>query len=323
VGRARLIVLGLLIAIVALLFLLPVVVESHSVINLVIKILLYVILASSWNILGGYTGQTNLGLAAFFGLGTLTTRLLWMGGVSIFVSLPIAGVVALSLALLIGAPAFRLRGVYFAIGTLAIAQILYVTVGNVFPRLSSLPATYLTTYQLLPRYYVFVSLTLFTVGTAYVLVHSKLGLGMMAVREEEDAAESLGVSAFRHKLLALCVSSVFAGWAGGAYAWFQVGYYPQFPFSVSWTFDSMMMVYIGGAGTLLGPVIGAVFYVLLQEFLSQKLLEVHMIVFGILFILIILFLPGGFTEIWGRIRHLVAPRSRMHESPLLSRKGHG
>ena len=117
---------------------------------------------------------------------------------------------------------------------------------------------------MLPRYYLFLALALLTVGTAYVLVNSRLGLGMMAVREEEDAAESLGVSALQHKLLALCVSAFFAGLAGGAFAYYHVGYYPQFPFGPAWTFDSMMMAYIGGTGTIVGPIIGAVFFVVAQ-----------------------------------------------------------
>jgi ABC-type branched-chain amino acid transport system, permease component len=243
VSRKQVILIALLIMILAFL---PVVIKKDSTINLSILILLFITLASSWNILGGYTGQANLGHAAFFGLGTLATRLLWMSGRPFFPSLLAGGVVAVAFALLIGIPAFKLRGAYFAIGTLALAQILNVTVGNVLPVISALPAQYLATYQLVPRYYLFLALALLTTGTAYVLVNSSLGLGMMAVREEEEAAESLGISALQHKLLALGTSAFFAGLAGGAFAYYHVSYYYQFPFGPLWTFDSMMMAYIGG-----------------------------------------------------------------------------
>jgi branched-chain amino acid transport system permease protein len=133
---------------------LPFITDKDSLINIVSLIFLYVILASSWNILGGYTGQTSLGHAAFFGLGSLATRLLWTGGFPLFWSLLAGGVVAVLFALLIGIPAFRLKGVYFAIGTLALAQILNITVGNIFPNISSLPIDMLATYELLPRYFI-------------------------------------------------------------------------------------------------------------------------------------------------------------------------
>jgi len=253
VSRKQVILIALLIMILAFLAFLPVVIKKDSTINLSILILLFITLASSWNILGGYTGQANLGHAAFFGLGTLATRLLWMSGRPIFPSLLAGGVVAVAFALLIGIPAFKLRGAYFAIGTLALAQILNVTVGNVLPVISALPGQYLATYQLVPRYYLFLALALLTTGTAYVLVNSRLGLGMMAVREEEEAAESLGISALQHKLLALGTSAFFAGLAGGAFAYYHVSYYYQFPFGPLWTFDSMMMAYIGGTGTHYRP----------------------------------------------------------------------
>jgi branched-chain amino acid transport system permease protein len=300
--------IALLLLIIAILAALPVVIKSDSTINLAVYVLLYVSLASSWNILGGFSGQTNLGHAAFFGAGTLATRFLWLSGWNLFPSLLAGGLLAVALALLVGIPAFRLRGVYFAIGTLALSQILYITVGNTFSMISSIPAQDLAVYQLAPRYYLFLGVALLTTGTGYVLVNSRLGLGIMAVREEEDAAESLGVSALKHKLLALSVSAFFGGLTGGAFAFYHVGYYPQLPFGIEWTFDSMMMAYIGGVGTIVGPIIGAVFFVILRELLALKLAEMHLIVFGTLFILVVLFLPGGFVGVWEKTRKALARR---------------
>ena len=289
---------------------LPQVIKKDSTINLLILIFLYITLATGWNILGGYAGQTSLGHAAYFGLGALATRLLWFKGFPILPSIVAGGILAVIFALLIGGPAFRLKGVYFAIGTLALAQILYVTVGNIYPEISALPVNELVSYEISDRYYLFLGIAVFAVAAAYFVVNSKLGLGMMAVREEEDAAKSLGVSALEHKLIALGVSAFLTALGGGAFAYYHVSFYPQFPFSPAWSLDMLTMVYIGGAGTILGPIIGAVFFVALKEFLVLNVGEYHLIVFGVLFILVVLFLPGGIISIWKKIQHARKSRSK-------------
>ncbi len=294
--KKRILITSLLIVVIITLALIPLRVQQDSTINLLILVLLYMTLASSWNILGGYTGQTNLGHAAFFGIGSLVTRLLWIDGVPFLLAFLAGGFIAVALALLIGIPAFKLRGVYFAIGTLALAQILNITVGNIFPEMSYNPA--ISDYELVPRYYLFLVLSIVTIGVAYFLVNSRRGLGMMAVREGEDAAESLGISALKHKLLALGVSAFLAGLAGGAFAYYHVSYYLNMPFSPEWTFDPMMMAYIGGTGTIIGPIIGSIFFVGLKQLLVWNVGEYHLIIFGTLFILIVLFLPGGLVELW-------------------------
>jgi branched-chain amino acid transport system permease protein len=308
----RIVSIILLVALLVALALLPLAIKKDSVINMLILVLLYMTLASSWNILGGYTGQTNLGQAAFFGIGSLTTRLLWIKGVSFILSFVAGGVVAVALALLIGIPAFRLKGVYFAIGTLALAQILNITVGNILPDMSYNPA--LANYQLAPRYYLFLGLAIFIIGSAYFLVNSKWGLGMMAVREGEDAAESLGISALKHKLLALSISAFLTGLVGSAFAYYHVSYYLNMPFGPEWTFDPMMMAYIGGTGTIIGPIIGSVFFVGLQQLLVMNVGEWHLIIFGVLFVLIVLFLPGGLVEAWTKIRKALSRRRNSEET---------
>jgi branched-chain amino acid transport system permease protein len=131
----------------------------------------------------------------------------------------------------------------------------------------------------------------------------------MAVREGEDAAESLGISALKHKLLALSASAFFAGLVGGAFAYYHVSYYLNMPFGPEWTFDPMMMAYIGGTGTIIGPIIGSVFFVGLKQFLVWNVGEYHLIIFGTLFILIVLFLPGGLVEAWKKSRKFFRSRS--------------
>jgi len=290
----------------------PMVIEKASTINLLILIFLYITLASSWNILGGYTGQISLGHAAFFGLGSLATRMLWVNGFPIIPSILAGGLLAVAFALLIGAPTFRLKGVYFSIGTLALAQILSITVGNLFPTIAALPVEDLIAYQITSRYYLFLVLAVIVVGAAYLLVNSKLGLGMMAVREEEDAAESLGISALKHKLLALGISAFFTGLGGGAFAYYHVSYYFQFPFTPVWSLDMLTMVFIGGTGTILGPIIGAVFFVGMKEILVRNVGEYHLLIFGVLFILVVLFLPGGIISIWDKVRNARRRRAKQN-----------
>ena len=287
---------------------LPLVTERNDVLNLCVQIFLAVVMAQSWNLLGGYTGQINLGHAAFFGLGALVTRALWVGGTPLIFGLVAGSLVAMLFGVLIGVPAFRLRGAYFAIGTLGLAEILRITVGNVLPQISTISARELAAYNMLTRYYLTYALAVICIAVVAFLIRSRLGLGIRAVREDEAAAEATGVGALRHKLIALALSTSFAGLAGGAFAYYHVSYYPQHTFSPAWTFDAVLMTFIGGVGTLYGPVLGAFFYVILKEVLALRWVEFHLIIFGLLFMMVVLFFPGGLVEAGQRVRRLVSRR---------------
>src|SRR5947199_382981 len=171
---------------------LPLFTQRNDFLNLGVQIFLAVALAQSWNLLGGYAGQITLGHAAFFGLGALVTRTLWVGGAPLFLALPAGALVATAFGVLIGAPAFRLRGAYFAVGTLALAEILRITVGNLMPQISTIPSAALASYSIIPRYYLTFALSVFCVAVVALLVRSRIGLGMQAVREDEAAAEASG-----------------------------------------------------------------------------------------------------------------------------------
>jgi branched-chain amino acid transport system permease protein len=283
----------------------PLLSERNDLLNLGLQIFLAIALAQSWNLLGGYAGQITLGHAAFFGLGALATRELWLNGVPLIFALGAGSFVAMSFGLLIGVPAFRLRGAYFAIGTLGLAEILRITVGNLLPEISTIPASALASYDILPRYYLTLALAVLCVAVAALLVRSRVGLGMQAVREDEEAAEASGVGAFGHKLLALALSTALVGLTGGAFAYYHVSYYHQHVFSPVWTFDAVLIAFVGGVGTLHGPVLGALFYVLLKELLAVRLVELHLLVFGSIFVLVVLFLPGGLVEAWSRVRRII------------------
>jgi branched-chain amino acid transport system permease protein len=293
-----------ILAALALLALLPLTRVRDDVLNFVFLLLLSITLAQSWNIVAGYAGQVNLGHAAFFGLGALVARTLWIDGRSIAVAMVAGAVIATLFALLIGVAAFRLRGAYFAIGTLALGEILRATVSNVLPEISTLPAPTIASYRLAHRYYVALALAALSVLVVATLARSRLGLGMRAIREDEEAAEATGVGALRLKLTALALSTALAGLAGGLFAYYHISYYPSHPFGPHWTFDALLMTFIGGVGTLHGPVLGAVLYVVLKEYVALRWVDFHLLIFGALFIAIVLLLPGGLVQAAERVRRL-------------------
>jgi branched-chain amino acid transport system permease protein len=287
---------------VALLALIPLLTGRTDVITWFTFTLMYITLSQSWNIIGGYAGQQNLGHAAFFGIGALTARYLWLFGIPLPLALLAGSLAAAAFAIIIGFPAFRLKGIYFVIGTLVLAEILRIVFDTVLPRASVLPSRLLNAYSLTPRYYLNLIISVLAVGCVYWISRSKFGLGLMSIRENEDAAEASGVNTQKCKLLAFLVSTFMSGLAGGTYAYYASAAQPGYLFSAVWTFDAVIIVFVGGVGTVLGPVIGSVFFVLLQQLLSLYLPGgIHVLVFGILFILVVLFLPGGLIGLWKKI----------------------
>lgn len=288
---------------ILLLILFPLVAGTQHTLNLFVLLFIMVILAQSWNILGGYAGQISLGNAAFFGAGALSFHFLaWRGGLPLYIALPAGGVTAVILASLIGIPALRLKGAYFAIGTLALAEALRITVGNLFPLTVYIPTAHIVSYNLLSRYYLALMVVVITQGVAYCTIKSKMGLAMMAIRDDDEAADTSGVHLFKYKFVALAFSSFFSGLAGGIFAYYQDSIVPAFLFTPQWTFEPLVAASVGGSGTLLGPMIGSVFLIILTELFALTLGKAYLIIFGAIFIFVVLFFPGGLIEASERIR---------------------
>jgi len=298
ITRAKIISVVLLLGLGAV----PLASGNEYVLNMCCMLFLYITLSQSWNILGGYAGQVNVGQAAFFGVGALATRLLWTAGVPLYVSIGAGGLASVLLAVIIGLPALRLKGHYFAIGTLAVAWIARITVGNVLPGISFLPTRQMATYSLVPRYYIFFAVMMGALLTIYFVVNSRTGLGMEATRDDEDAAQTAGVDIFKYKVIAFLISSFFAGLAGACFGYFHASYYWHLPFSLMWCFEPILIVFIGGVGTFAGPIAGSVCYVLLKEAFALTLGEMNVLIFGIVFILTILFFPKGIIGLPSTLR---------------------
>lgn len=285
----------------ALLFLvlavvLGLVTDSQRILTVSIQVFMLAALALSWNILGGFAGQISLGHAAFFGLGALITREMWLGGTSLALAIAVAVAITAGASAIVGVPLLRFRDIYFSIGTLAVGVAVFLTIGNIRPGISSLPVDALREYTFTGPYYLTLAVLVVTVVVSVWLKQSKMGLGMMAIREDEEAAGAAGVGALRHKLIAFVISAALAALAGASFAYFSVSYYPNFPFSVVWTFEAITVVFIGGLGTILGPVVGSAFFVILRNTLPSNIEEFQVVVFGVLFILVVLLLPGGLVE---------------------------
>ena len=290
--------------ILVLLILVPLITSRTDVLTWLYLTLVYIALSQSWNIIGGYTGQINLGHAAFFGIGALASRYIWLHlGLPLLLAVLGGGLASMIFALIIGVLVFRLKGIYFIIGTLVLAEILRLIFYTILPEANVMPMKLLGAYSLIPRYYLSLLIAVLAMVGVYWISRSRLGLGLMSIRDDEDAAEASGVDTQRYKLLAFNISTFLAGLTGGVYAYYSAAFRAGGLFEPIWTFDAVIIVFVGGVGTIAGPIIGSVFFVLLKQILSLYLPGgLHVAVFGVLFIIVVLYLPGGLIELMTKFR---------------------
>jgi len=288
----------------------PLVVRLGFIMDILFYVFLYIILGQGFNILAGFTGLVSLGQAAFFGTGALVGRMLWIAGVPFWGAMFLGGFAASILSAVIGIPCLRLRGAYFAMGTLALTIISLLVTTNAFISESFLPPAYMAGYSIYPRYYAGLVLALGAILLVHRLARSRMGMGMVAIREDEEAARSIGIPVFRRQFQALILSAFTTGTAGGLYAYYQAALYYYQGFSPLWSFDPILVAFIGGTGTLFGPVFGSIFYVGLKEIFALTIGAVHVVVFGIIFILVVLFFPRGLSDIWESISAIFRARRR-------------
>jgi branched-chain amino acid transport system permease protein len=264
---------------------------------------------AGWNIIGGVTGYNNFGHAAFFGIGAYITALLTKNFGLYLWSLPIAVITVMVIAALIGWPLLRLKGIYFGLGTIPLNYIFqYLIILLPFtggplgvmikPGISLDPMSFETLF-----YEVFLITAFLTFIASYKLLNSKLGLGLIAIREDEDAASVFGVPTTKLKVTAFVISSVPAALAGGIYTCYTLYIDPSTVFSFVLSLYSIGANYLGGRGTIEGPLIASVIITFLSEQLRYTFgityEGLHMLIFSIVLILIIIYFPEG---IIGRLR---------------------
>jgi branched-chain amino acid transport system permease protein len=259
--------------------------------------MMYVVLALSWNIISGFTGYTSFGHVAFYGVGAYACAILvadysWPWVPTLFVGALVAGVVAIAL----GYPVLRLQGPYFAIAMLGAAEGMRVIV-TVWDGLThgglgiSFPTTH--TDNSIPTYYAMLALMLVTVAVAYGVGHSRFGIRLNAIREDEVAAEALGINVTRYKLAAFVLSAIFPAMAGGIQAYKVLYIEPLGTFFVQITIAMALMSMLGGKGTVIGPIVGAVLLYTAQELTWVNFPTAHLIAYGVFIIVVARFMPRG------------------------------
>jgi branched-chain amino acid transport system permease protein len=274
--------------------------------------LVFAMLGVSWNLIAGYAGQISLGHAAFFGVGAYVTAWITtpaqagfpaaLAAVPIPVAIVAGGVAAALLAALVGPLMFRLHGHYFAIGTLALATIVQLVLGQFRSVSGGSSGFYVNSPESLAvfglgagvvMYYVGLLVAIVVVAGTYWVVRSRSGLGMRAIKGDEDAASSLGVNPLRYKMVAFVVSSLFAGLAGAVHGQYVLYLNPGATLSVTWTIDTLVVVILGGMGTMAGPLLGAGLFLVLDNLLASVIGSLSTTVEGVLIILFVVFLPSG------------------------------
>jgi branched-chain amino acid transport system permease protein len=268
---------------------------SRYVASVFLLIFLYVALASMWNLLAGYSGLISLGQQMFIGVGGYTLAVCSMYyGFPIFLSVFVGGVISVILAILIARPVSRMKGVYFAIGTWIIAEALGIAFSNWGYVRYGMGLFIQPAYKLSMRSIYFAAMTL-GVGSivlVYFLLRSNLGLALMAIRDDDVASEAVGVNIFRCKMTCFLISAFVTGCAAGVLYLNTIFIQPFEAFGIGWTVKLLFVVIIGGMGTVEGPIVGAVIFVLLQQFLSEYV-GFNLIILGTITILTIFFAPKG------------------------------
>jgi branched-chain amino acid transport system permease protein len=289
-------------------------------------IFMYAVFTQSINIISGYTGYPAFGNVVFFGTGAYSTAVLMAKYAVPFVPAVVLGMlISVVIAALIGPAILRLRGGYFAIGTLGIMFTLRdlvttseLTGGSSGIRLPVAPWSPDVINQVF--YFSMAGLMLAGSALTWWISRSKLGYGLRAIRDSVDAAEVLGVATTWYRVVAWCISALVAAAAGGVYAYWLGFLEPQYAFDIMISVKGFLMMIVGGGGTILGPIIGAVFIELLSELVWGNFLRAHLLVLGTAIMLVAMYLPAGIPSLWPKLsRWLLRPAKAQQPSEATSR----
>jgi len=276
---------------------------SDVLVQFGINALLLAVLAQGWNIIGGYTGYASFGNSVFYGLGSYGVAIAMVQwNLPFGVGMAFGVLLAVVFALLLGLPVLRLRGHYFAIATLALSQVMAAIVSNigiagqniglVLPPLNN------------DRLFYELALLLLAAATLTVwwLTRSRFGFGLIAIRENEEGAAVMGVNTTLYKVLAFALSGVFSALAGGIHAYWITFLDPESAFDISLNVKMIIMAVFGGAGTVLGPVVGALSLSAVSELLASEVTSIAGLFFGLVIVAAVVLMPRGLADMIRRLR---------------------
>lgn len=318
--------LGIGLAILAIIGLIPLS-GDQSALSLWTFILMYCVLAQSWNFIGGYAGRAAFGNVAFFGIGAYTVSLLLLQNKPYWLGLALAPIIAGVFAFLLGLPVLRLRGHYFAIATLGIAEALgeivqSKNIGAPAGEISLTPPSIDFQVSNTLFFYGFLALSLLILLGTVWLTRTRFGYALVAIRENEQAAESLGIATYWYKVGAFVLSAVPTAIAGGLFAYWQLSFDPVGEggaFDVTISVAMILMTFLGGAGTIIGPILGAIIIEYLDQYTAIAFTNIHGPLLGALIILVTIFLPQGLVRLVQEL--LRAPAGVKQSYPVRVRQG--
>jgi branched-chain amino acid transport system permease protein len=272
--------------------------------------LVWISTSIAWNLLGGFTGQVSFGFAVFYGMGAYVAMLMMNRGANPYISFFASAAVAVIASFLVGLPTFRLRGPYFAIATIGVTEAVRVIMNNLTftGGASGIHIEEQSEFHELNHYYSALVLAAVALGISLVIANNRFGLALRAIKQDEDAASDLGVNPYRCKLWVHAIGAAITGAAGGVFAHRAAVIYPQDVFAFNVSIFILLMPVIGGIGTVWGAVLGGIVFVIIKEGLVARFPKVHLLLYGALLILIILFEPEGLV---GMLRSLAGRTRRL------------
>ncbi len=301
------------VAVIVVLYLLFFVGDSNTL-RLIMLMAMYCTLGQMWNLLSGYAGMTSLGQQIFVGIAGYSVAVVTATyGLPFWLGMIFGAVISIVLALGLSALLFRMSGMYFAIATWVTAEALRILFkGWPYVKMGAGMTIMASPYPKTPQIYLMsITLCIVAIFVVYIILNSKVGLGLTAMRDDAGAAAGVGVNLFNTKLFCFMVSAGFTGLVGGLFYLNQGSIFPDGGFGTTWTVAAVFIVIIGGVGTMTGPIVGAIIYVLLNNWLSN-LPGWSMVVLGAIAIAVILFLPHGIVGTIERKLNVDFLSSRRH-----------
>ena len=300
--RQRQAVLAVAAAAVALCAMLPLATGPYGL-GIGLSLLMWIALAESWAMFSGLSGYISLGHAVFYGAGAYVTVLLWQVA-PLWLGIVASGIAAGVLAVCLGWPCLRVRGPYFVILTLGVSEFVKYVVISTEAALGRNGRLLIGTPSLTVLFEAMLALAVISAIVLHMVRSSRLGAGLLAIREDEVAAEAVGVNAPALKLLAFALSAIIPGMVGGLMILRSTYFEPLQAFSPTTSFTIVTIAILGGSDEVPGPLMGAVLLVLLSELLWARAPEIYMIILGVLLVAFVLFVPEGLL---GRLQRLFAP----------------